>query len=199
MLSGGDEIVRTQGGNNNAYCQDNEVSWTDWTPTSERQDFLEFTRRVIQVWRDHPVLRRRKFFQGRRIRGAGVLDIAWLDAAGVEMADETWNSPDVRGLGVRLNGDAIQEVNERGEGIVGDTLLLMLNGGDENIAFVLPPTAPIERWDTLLDTADPWQPPRRLRAGDRYELQGRSMAVLKLSSRKVDLRRSADWGPQGVL
>jgi isoamylase len=191
MLSGGDEIVRTQGGNNNAYCQDNEVSWTDWSPTSERQDFLEFTRRVIQVWRDHPVLRRRKFFQGRRIRGAGVLDIAWLDAAGVEMADETWNSPDVRGLGVRLNGDAIQEVNERGEGIVGDTLLLMLNGGGENIAFVLPPTDPIERWDTLLDTADPWQQPRRLRAGDRYELQGRSMAVLKLSSRKVDLRRSA--------
>jgi glycogen operon protein len=191
MLSGGDEIVRTQGGNNNAYCQDNEVSWTDWSPTSERQDFLEFTRRVIQVWRDHPVLRRRKFFQGRRIRGAGVLDIAWLDAAGVEMADEMWNSPDVRGLGVRLNGDAIQEVNERGEGIVGDTLLLMLNGGGENIAFVLPPTDPIERWDTLLDTADPWRQPRRLRAGDRYELQGRSMAVLKLSSRKVDLRRSA--------
>ena len=199
MLSGGDELVRTQRGNNNAYCQDNEVSWTDWTPTSERQDFLEFTRRVIRIWRDHPVLRRRKFFQGRRIRGAGVLDIAWLDAAGIEMADETWNSPDVRGLGVRLSGDAIQEVNERGERIVGDTLLLMLNAGDGHIAFVLPPTDPIERWDTLLDTADPWQQPRRLRAGDRYELQGRSMAVLKLSSRKVDLRRSADWGPQGVL
>ena len=88
MLSGGDEMGRTQGGNNNAYCQDNEVSWTDWTMTPERQDFLEFTRRVIQIWRDHPVLRRRKFFQGRRIRGADVLDIAWLDAAGVEMTDD---------------------------------------------------------------------------------------------------------------
>ena len=199
MISGGDELIRTQRGNNNAYCQDNEISWTDWTMTAERQEFLDFTRRIIRVWRDHPVLRRRKFFQGRRIRGAEVLDIAWLDTAGVEMTDEMWNSPDVRGLGVRLNGDAIQEVDERGERIVGDTLLLLLNAGDGRLNFVLPPTAAIERWDTLLDTADPWQPSRRLRAGDRFELQGRSMAVLKLSNRKDDLRRAADWGPQGVL
>jgi isoamylase len=199
MISGGDELIRTQRGNNNAYCQDNEISWTDWTMTAERQEFLDFTRRIIRVWRDHPVLRRRKFFQGRRIRGAEVLDIAWLDTAGVEMTDEMWNSPDVRGLGVRLNGDAIQEVDERGERIVGDTLLLLLNAGDGRLNFVLPPTAAIERWDTLLDTADPWQPSRRLRAGDRFELQGRSMAVLKLGNRKDDLRRAADWGPQGVL
>ena len=119
MISGGDELCRTQGGNNNAYCHDNELSWTDWTMTPERLDFLAFTGRVIQIWRDHPVLRRRKFFQGRSIRGAEVLDIAWLDAAGLEMTDETWSSPDVHALGVRLNGDAIQEVNERGERIVG--------------------------------------------------------------------------------
>jgi isoamylase len=199
MISGGDELMRSQRGNNNAYCQDNDISWTEWTMTAERQEFLDFTRRIIRIWRDHPVLRRRKFFQGRRIRGAEVLDIAWLDTAGVEMTDEMWNSPDVRGLGVRLNGDAIQEVNERGERIVGDTLLLLLNAGDGRLNFVLPPTAPIERWDTLLDTADPWQPSRRLRAGDRFELQGRSMALLKLSTRREDLRRSADWGPQGVL
>ena len=199
MISGGDELCRTQSGNNNAYCQDNEVSWTDWTLTPERRDFLAFTRRVIQIWRNHPVLRRRKFFQGRSIRGAEVLDIAWLDSAGVEMTDETWHSPDVRALGVRLNGDAIQEVNERGERIAGDTLLLMLNPGDEIIRFVLPATAAVERWDTLLDTADPWQPTRRLRAGDRYELHGRSLAVMKLSNRKEDLRRQADWGPQGVV
>jgi glycogen operon protein len=199
MISGGDEMVRTQHGNNNAYCQDNEVSWTDWTVTPERQEFLDFTRRIIRVWRDHPVLRRRKFFQGRRIRGAEVLDIAWLDTAGVEMTDEMWNSPDVRGLGVRLNGDAIQEVNERGERIVGATLLLLLNAGDERLTFVLPPTAVIERWDTLLDTADPWQLSRRLRAGDRVDLQGRSMALLRLNNRKDDLRRAADWGPQGVV
>ena len=101
------------------------------------------------------MLRRRKFFQGRRIRGADVLDIAWLDPSGREMTDETWNSPDVRCLGVRLNGDAIDEVDERGGRIVGDTLLLLLNAGDEPIAFTLPATAPEERWETLIDTADP--------------------------------------------
>ena len=199
MISGGDELCRTQKGNNNAYCQDNAISWTDWTLTPERREFMDFTRRVIQVWKDYPVLRRRKFFQGRGIRGADVLDIAWLDPTGAEMTDEMWSAPDVRALGVRLNGDAIQEVNERGERIVGDTLLLILNGGDTEISFVLPPTAPIERWDTLLDTAEPWQAPRRLRAGDLYDLPRRSMAVLKLNNRKDDLRRAADWGPQGVV
>ncbi len=199
MLSGGDELGRTQSGNNNAYCQDNPISWTDWTLTPERREFLEFTRRVIRIWKDHPVLRRRKFFQGRRIRGAEVVDINWLDPTGAEMTDDMWNSPEVRGLGVRLNGDAIQEVDERGERIAGDTLLLILNAGDRPLSFVLPPTTVIERWDTLVDTGEPWQPPRRLRAGDRYDLPAHAMAVLKLSNRQDDLRRSTDWGPQGVL
>jgi isoamylase len=198
MISGGDEIGRTQGGNNNAYCQDNEVSWTSWEITPERRDFLDFTRRLIQIWKDHPVLRRRKFFQGRRIRGADVSDIAWLDPSGREMTDQTWNSPDVRCLGVRLNGDAIDEVDERGGRIVSDTLLLILNAGEGPVAFTLPATAPEERWETLIDTADPWAPSRRLRAGGRYELLPRSMAVLKLNCRKEDLRRVEDWGPMGV-
>jgi isoamylase len=198
MISGGDEIGRSQRGNNNAYCQDNGISWTGWNLTHEQEHFLEFTRRVIRVWRDNPVLRRRKFFQGRRIRGADVLDIAWLDPSGREMTDEMWNSPDVRTLAVRFNGDAINEVDERGEPIVGDTLLLMLNAGAEAVSFALPPTAAVERWETLLDTADPWVPPRRLQAGERYELAARSLALLKLSFRRDDLRRTADWGPMGV-
>ena len=130
------------------------------------------------------MLRRRKFFQGRRIRGAEVLDIAWLDPSGREMKDDTWNSPDVRCLGVRLNGDAIDELDERGERVVGDTLLLLLNGDPEPVAFVLPPTSPLERWQTLMDTADPGQSPRRMRAGDRYQLRGQSMAALKLHVRR---------------
>jgi isoamylase len=198
MISGGDELGRTQGGNNNAYCQDNEIGWTTWDNTPERRDFLDFTRRLIRIWKDHPVLRRRKFFQGRRIRGADVLDIAWLDPSGREMTDQTWSAPDVRCLGVRLNGDAIDEVDERGARIVGDTLLLMLNAGEQAIAFTLPATAPEERWETLLDTADPWAPPRRLRAAGRYELLPRSMAVLKLNCQQEDLRRVEDWGPMGV-
>jgi isoamylase len=198
MVSGGDELGRTQAGNNNAYCQDNEISWTTWEPTPELRDFLDFTRRLIRIWKDHPVLRRRKFFQGRRIRGADVLDIAWLDSSGREMTDAMWSSPDVRCLGVRLNGDAIDEVDERGARIVGDTLLLLLNADDVPIAFTLPLMRPEERWETLIDTADPWAPPRRLRPGGRYELLSRSMAVLKLNCRKEDLRRAEDWGPMGV-
>jgi isoamylase len=198
MISGGDEMGRTQAGNNNAYCQDNEISWTSWEITPDRRDFLEFTRRLIRIWKDHPVLRRRKFFQGRRIRGADVSDIAWLDPSGHEMTDETWSSPDVRCLGVRLNGDAIDEVDERGKRIVGDTLLLILNAGEQAVAFTLPATKPEARWETLIDTADPWAPARRLRAGGLYELLPRSMAVLKLNCRKDDLRRAEDWGPMGV-
>jgi glycogen operon protein len=167
--------------------------------TPERQEFLEFTRRVIAIWKDHPVLRRRKFFQGRRIRGAEVQDIAWLDPSGTEMTDDMWASPDVRTLAVRLNGDAIQEVDERGRPITGDTLLLLLNADEQSVSFALPVAAPIERWETLFDTADPWQSPRRLRGGDRYDLQGRAMAALKLNNRREDFRRAGEWGPQGVV
>jgi len=199
MISGGDELGRTQRGNNNAYCQDNDISWTDWTMTPERREFLDFTRRLIRLWKTNPVLRRRKFFQGRRIRGAGVLDITWLDPTGAEMTDELWNAPDVRALGVRLNGDAILEVNERGERIVGETLLVMLNGGGAATPFALPATATSERWETVFDTADPWISGRRMRGGDRYDLQGRSLAVMALRSGRDDIRRSTDWGPQGVV
>jgi glycogen operon protein len=198
MLSGGDEIVRTQFGNNNAYCQDNEISWTSWPSTPEQREMLHFTQRVIKIWKEHPVLRRRKFFQGRRIRGAEVVDIAWLDPAGAEMTDQMWGSPDERVLGVRLNGDAIQEVNERGERVTGASLLLMFNAGPQPVSFVLPAISAWERWATLLDTADPWALPRRLSAGERYELQARSMAALELNVYRED-RRSPDWGPQGVL
>jgi glycogen operon protein len=199
MISGGDEMGRTQGGNNNAYCQDNEISWTNWELSRADRDLMDFTCRLIRIWKDHPVLRRRKFFQGRRIRGAEVLDINWLDSSGHEMTDEVWNSPDVKCLGVRLNGDAIDEVDERGQRIVGDTLLLLLNAGSTPIPFVLPATSPLERWETLIDTADPWTSGRRLRAGDRYHLVSHSMAALRLSGRRnvVD-RRMNDWGPMGV-
>ena len=164
----------------------------------DQRDFLEFTRRLIRVWRDHPVLRRRKFFQGRRIRGADVTDIAWIDPSGREMTDETWNSPDVRCLGVRLNGDAIDEVNERGERIVGDTLVILFNAGEDAVPFSLPATGPTERWETIVDTADPWAPVRWLMAKDRFRLQARSMTVLRLGSRERDVQRASDWGPMGV-
>ena len=181
MISGGDEVGRTQHGNNNAYCQDNETSWTRWDLSADQRDFLDFSRRLIRIWKENPVLRRRKFLQGRRIRGADVTDISWLDTSGREMTDEMWNAPDVRTLGMRLNGDAIDEADERGERVTGDTVLVIFNAGTATEPFVLPATGAAESWETLIDTADPWVPARRLREGDQYELQPRSMAVLRLT------------------
>ena len=197
MISGGDEVGRTQHGNNNAYCQDNETSWTRWDLSAEQRDFLEFTRRLIRIWKQNPVLRRRKFLQGRRIRGIDAADISWLDPSGSEMTDDTWSSPDVRSLGMRLNGDAIDEADERGERVVGDTLLVLFNSRDDAQPFTLPAEEQADGWEILVDTADPWTPARRLRGGDRYELQPRSVAVLRLSSAQ-DPRRASDWGPAGV-
>ena len=198
MISGGDELGRTQQGNNNAYCQDNEISWTDWNLTPADRDFLHFVKRLIRIRKENPVLRRRKFLQGRRIRGAGVLDIAWLDPSGREMTDETWTSPDVRCLGVRLNGDAIDEIDARGERIVGATILILVHGGADVIPFVMPPIAASERWELLVDTADPWQPAKLLGAGDRYQLQGRSVTVLRLAGPDTERARVGEWGPMGV-
>ncbi len=180
MISGGDEIGRSQHGNNNAYCQDNETSWTRWDLSADQGELMDFSRRLIRIWKANPVLRRRKFLQGRRIRGADVTDISWLDTSGGEMTDEMWNAPDVRTLGMRLNGDAIDEANERGERVVGDTLLVIFNAGNTAEPFVLPEAGASQWWEALIDTADPWIPARRLREGDRYELQSRSMAVLRL-------------------
>ena len=180
MLSGGDELGRTQHGNNNAYCQDNETSWTRWDLAADQRDFLEFTRRLIRIWKANPVLRRRKFLQGRRIRGVDAADLSWRDPSGQEMTDALWQAPDARALAMRLNGDAIDEAGERGERIVGDTLLVLFNSSEDAQPFTLPADEPTDRWEILFDTFDPWTPARRLGGGDRYELQPQSMAMLRL-------------------
>ena len=197
MISGGDEVARTQHGNNNAYCQDNEISWTHWDLTPEQRDFLFFVQRVTRVWKDNPVLRRRKFLQGRRTRGESVTDITWLSPSGAEMTDELWSSPEVHTLGMRLNGDLIDEVDERGERVVGHTVLVILNANATAERFLLPEATQTQRWESLIDTADPWRPARTLRAGDRYELQARSMAVLRLRDRD-EAAAGEDWGPAGA-
>jgi len=138
MLQAGDEIGRTQYGNNNAYCQDNELSWLDWELDSSQQELLDFTRFVIRLFHRHPVLRRRKFFRGRQLRGSEVKDLAWFRPDGQETTDQDWNNGYARVLGVRLAGDAIAEVDEQGNAIVDDTLLLLLNAHHEPLSFTLP-------------------------------------------------------------
>jgi glycogen operon protein len=180
MIASGDELSATHLGNNNPYCQDNELTWLSWELTPAKRQFLDFVRRLIAFRKRHPVLRRRRFFQGRAIRGAGVKDLAWFDAAGQEMTDEKWNAPHVGCLGVRLAGDAIDERDERGNPIVDDTLLLLLNAQSGPIPFTLPGTPAGGAWVTVLDTARPSEMPRRFRGADAYPLEPRSLAVLRL-------------------
>ena len=182
MLRGGDELSHTQQGNNNAYCQDTEISWLDWTLDERREDFLEFVATVAGLKRRHPVLHRPKFFQGRPIRGTDVKDIIWLDPSGEEMADEAWNAGFVRSIGVRLAGDAIGEVDEHGERLAGDTMLLLFNADGNPIDFRLPPHAAEEHWELLFDTAQRRPNRTDFPQAEPYVLQGRSVAVLRLVS-----------------
>ena len=181
MLLAGDEIGRTQGGNNNAYCQDNEISWVDWNLDRTRRELLEFTRRLTHLFNQHPVLRRRNFFQGRRIRGSEVKDLAWFRPDGKEMTDEDWNNPSAHCLGLRLAGDAIEEVDDRGKRIVDDTLLILLNAHHEPTDFVLPAHRRKVRWRVILDTSHPLtKEPRQIRGGESYQLAARSLVLLCL-------------------
>ena len=180
MLLAGDEIGRTQKGNNNAYCQDNEISWIDWKLDRPRRELLEFTRKVIRLANDHPVLRRRHFFQGRRIRGSEVKDLAWFRPDGKEMSDEDWNNPESRCFALRLAGDAIEESDARGNPIVDDTLLILLNAYHEPIPFTLPAHRRKVRWQVVLDTHDGKTAHRSMRGGEAYDLKARSLALLRL-------------------
>ncbi len=194
MLSMGDELGRTQRGNNNAYCQDNEISWVNWNLQKPQRELLEFTRHVIEIWREQPVLQRRKFFQGRAIRGTDVKDIFWFDPSGKEMTEKSWTQPHVHSLGVLLAGSAIDELDENGNRIIGDTLLLLLNANHETVLFALPSLGREDaQWERLLDTRGNQHERRYLRKGVRYGLRGRSLALLRLR-KKSEMRENESQG-----
>jgi glycogen operon protein len=193
MLCAGDELGRTQEGNNNGYCQDNELSWLDWTHTPDRAALLTFVREIIQLRRQHPNLRRRKYFQGRAINpaqrqsreigGGTVADIRWLRPDGNEMTEEEWTAGWVRCIGVELSGKTLDDVNQIGEAIEDDTFLIMLNPHHEPIVFYLPPCPDGGEWRLVLDTRCPAHTPEA--AGrDKYELIPRSMAIFR--SRRLE-------------
>jgi glycogen operon protein len=152
MLLHGDELGRTQGGNNNAYCQDSELSWIDWSDVDE--DLLGFVSRVSALRREHPVFRRRRFFQGEPVRGHGDLhDVAWFRPDGREMDDDDWDSGFARSLGVFLNGDAIPEPGPRGERVVDDSFLVLVNADDDALEFALPDEGFGGSWAVEIDTS----------------------------------------------
>lgn len=184
MLLAGDEISRTQQGNNNAYCQDNEMSWVDWKLDQSQQELLAFTRLLIRLFHRHPVLRRRHFFQGRRIHSSDVKDLMWVRPDGTEMTETDWDDPETHCFGLQLAGDAIEELDPRGNRILDDTLLILLNAHYEARAFTLPPHPSNSRWQLVLDTraALGKRRSRPLRAGRPYKLEARSLALLRLGA-----------------
>ncbi|GAA1261750.1 glycogen debranching protein GlgX [Sphaerisporangium rubeum] len=181
MLSHGDELGRTQQGNNNAYCQDNEISWVDWSDVRENWLLLEFTQRLADLRRGHPVFRRRRFFYGRPVRGSGdeLTDIAWLTPSGSEMTDADWHNGYAKSLCVFLNGEAITEPDRRGRRIVDDSFLLMFNAHHETIRYTLPKVYG-DLWVPEIDTAAPIAVDTEVyRAGEQVPVAGRSVRVLR--------------------
>ena len=180
MLLGGDEMGRTQHGNNNAYCQDSELSWIDWKLGPEAQNLIDFTHRLVALRNGHPLFRRRTFFHGRSIVATtDAKDIAWLNPDGQEVTGDDWHKAFARCLGVFLSGHGLAENDAHGDALDDDDLLLLLNAHHEAIPFVLPKPR-LTHWGVLLDTAFPADasPPGPLSFGASYPLQGRSMAVL---------------------
>jgi glycogen operon protein len=151
MLVGGDEIGRTQQGNNNAYCQDNEISWFDWEAADH--GLFEFTRRVIRLRHEHPAFRRRGWFKGRPLRGKGISDIAWLRVDGEPMSEEDWQQGFVKSLMVFLNGDQLHELDADGKRVRDASFLLLFNAHYEPLDFTLPPASFGEHWTVVVDTA----------------------------------------------
>ena len=155
MIAHGDEIGRTQHGNNNVYCQDSELSWMDWSLVDKNSDLLEFTRKVTALRKAHPVFRRRRFFDGEPIRsGDEVRDIAWLTPAGKEMQPQDWGGEFGKSIAVFLNGEAIPEPDARGERVVDDSFLMCFNAHDHEVDFVIPPDDYATEWTAVLDTTD---------------------------------------------
>ena len=180
MLSGGDELGRTQGGNNNAYCQDNEISWYDWVGADT--EFLEWVRRLVAFRAAHPVFRRRRWFQGRRIRGMD--DMVWFRYDGVEMTDDDWENGYARSVGVYMNGDAIQATDLYGERMIDDSFFVVFNASELDLPWTLPDAIAGRGWVIDLDSADPstgtaHEPPRTVAAGAEVDMKSHSLMVLR--------------------
>ncbi len=181
MLLGGDEIGRTQQGNNNAYCQDNEISWFDWENADQK--LLGFTTRLIAFWREHPVFRRRRWFKGRPIHGHDASDIAWFKPDGTEMSEQDWTEWYAKSFALFLNGDALRSRDERGRPVHDDSFLILFNAHVDPVTFTLPGGPWGERWMPVLDTSlgDGFHGggTEHHPSGSEHELVGLSLQVLR--------------------
>jgi glycogen operon protein len=178
MITAGDEIGKTQGGNNNAYCQDDEISWLDWNLDDRRRALLGFTRRLIRLRLSQPVLQRRRFFRGATLWDSSLKDLAWFRPDGAEMTEEDWRNAG-RSIAFLLGGDTIATPDERGQRIVGDTLLVLMNASHEAVSYVLPDVTWGREWEILLDTAGATDSKRDLVAArGSIPVEARSLVLL---------------------
>ncbi len=178
MLTAGDEMGRTQLGNNNAYCQDNEISWVNWNLNESNRELLDFTRRVIEIFREHPVLRRRSFFRGQSVGARGVKDVTWVKPDGHEFGHADWSDPHRHVFGMLIHGHAEEGLDAQGQPFATQTLLLLLNGGRTSSPFQLPRLPPAGTWFILLDTVHP-KAPTQPADHDVIGLPAHSLQLLK--------------------
>ncbi|MDT8335940.1 MAG: glycogen debranching protein GlgX [Desulfurivibrionaceae bacterium] len=180
MLLAGDELGRSQGGNNNSYCQDNPISWLDWELDPAQSELLDYVRKLIRFRREHVMFRRRSFFEGRPDSASGVKDIVWLNSGGEEMSEPDWHSTSARSLGVFMAGHAIPEQDGKGRRLVDENFLMLLNGGREEVAFFIPRLGNTARWRLIFDTggeAAAGAEQRFVEAGASLRLEGNSMLL----------------------
>ncbi len=179
MLCGGDEVARSQRGNNNGYCQDDELTWYDWKLDEPRKRLMEFTSKLIGLRKQHPNLHRRKFFQDRTIKGSVVRDIVWYNTDGKELSDEQWNATWNRTLGLLLNGTTLQVSDEEGRPVTDDSFLILVNAYHEGVEFTLPDPPHGKPWIQLLDTQHIDDPFKEVPFTDKVIAGGRSMRVFR--------------------
>ncbi|MFT3710058.1 MAG: glycogen debranching protein GlgX [Archangium sp.] len=182
MLLAGDELGRTQRGNNNAYCQDNELSWVNWELTPRQQSLLEFTRRLAQLRQSQPVLQRRNFFLGKTLDDSAFRDLVWFHPAGRELGPQDWSDPELRCFGFLLGGDAITSRDPTGQRVVGDSLLVYLNPSGKAVPVTLPAPTWGAKWEALLETASDVTRPLTCAAGEAVQIPERSILVLRLTN-----------------
>ncbi len=176
MLLAGDEAGRTQQGNNNAYCQDNEISWMHWDKLD--LPLLNFTRNLIRLWREHPAFRRLRWFRGQPVEGTEVEDIAWFLPEGTQMSEENWETGFAKSLAVYLNGLALRAVGPKGEKIEDDSFYILFNAHHEPLSFILPPEAYGHDWQLILDTSQQ-QTGKHFKPGSKVKVEGLSVVVLQ--------------------
>src|SRR5439155_13789728 len=179
MLVAGDELGRTQKGNNNAYCQDNEISWINWEHADK--ELLGFTKQLILLYKNHPVFSRRRWFQGQPIKGVGIEDIAWFLPDGKEMTEENWKNDFAKSLGVFLSGHGLRTVNNKGKKILDNSFYVVFNAYDGQLDYQLPSEKYGESWVKVLDTHENFikEEGEIFQAGDKISVQGRSVILLK--------------------